>query len=102
MTYKVICKSCKADRKIGIVNNDGREIIDWLDNRPDPQDVSIVSGRKRLDNEWGWECVCGNKDILTDQENRMITNKQSPDPQEIAKVVRNLSVQKPKFIMESI
>lgn len=102
MTYKVTCKSCKANRKIGIVNSNGREIIDWLDNRPDSQDVSIISGRKRLDSEWGWECVCGNKDIMSDQENRMITNKQSPDPQEIAKVVKNLSIQKPKFIMEAV
>lgn len=102
MTYKVVCKDCKADRKIGIVQNENRELIDWLDNNPDPQAVKIISGRKRLDGEWGWSCVCGNNDIMSDQEKETIANHQTPAPQDIATLVKNLIPQKPKFIMEKI
>lgn len=102
MTYKVICKSCKADRKIGIVVNQDREIIDWFDNLPDPQEVKIISGRKRLDGEWGWSCICGNDDIMSEQEKKTVRNHQTPDPQDITTLVSNLKVQKPKFEMEKV
>jgi len=100
MRYKITCLKCKSARKVGIVRTDGRELIDWLDNHPDPQVTKIISGRKRLDDKWGWSCICGNNDIMTDQESKYIENKQNPSPTDIANVVKNLKPQKPKFAME--
>lgn len=100
--YLVTCKECNAKRKIAIIKSDGRELIDWLDNNPNPQAVKIVSGRKRLDGNWGWSCICKNDDIMTDQEKNIIENYQEPSPQNIVDVINNLKTQKPKFNMEKI
>lgn len=102
MNYKVTCKNCKAQREIKIIKSDSREIIDWLDNNPDPNEVKIISGRKRFDNAWGWQCICGNDDISTKQERQYIRNPRSPHPQDVAELVKNLKIQKPKFVMETI
>lgn len=98
--YKITCLDCNSSRVVGIIKSEGRSLIDWLDNNPDPQKVKIVSGRKRLDNEWGWQCVCGNDDILTKQEQNYITNKQSPDPFEISRLAKDLLPETPRFRME--
>lgn len=91
MTYKIICKECKLDQVIDI---DERRQINW--GKAD----RIISGRYRLDNNWGWQCICGNEDIMTDQEKRMIKNHQNPDPQDIRMVLNNLKPQRSKFVME--
>lgn len=98
------CSKCKADRKVGIVKGQGRELIDWLDNNPNPQAVKIVSGRRRLDGNWGWSCICGNDDIMTNQEKQYLEkeNPQEPSASNITKVVSNLIIEKPKFQMRSI
>lgn len=75
-------------------------MIDWLDNNPDPNQAKIVSGRKRLDGLWGWECMCGNNDILTNQERRMMSNPAAPDPKTVIEISKNVKVQAPKFAME--
>lgn len=63
---------------------------------------NIISGRYRLDMQWGWQCVCGNNDITTEQEEREISNLSAPDPVDISKVLKNLIPDKPKFKMEVI
>lgn len=100
--YRVTCKSCRGGRQVIILESQGREVIDWLDNNPNPQVVRIISARKRLDGQWGWQCVCGNNDLLTEQENISISDKENPDPSEINSVINNLKVQKPRFNMEVI
>lgn len=87
--YLITCKKCQSCRKVGIVKG-MNEMIDWLDNNPDPSVVKIISGRKRFDGEWGWECICGNNDMWTAQESKFVKNKVSPEPQEIADVMKNL------------
>ena len=47
--FVVTCKKCGSSRKIRIFSAPTGEVIDWLDNNPDPQQAKIVSGRKRLD-----------------------------------------------------
>lgn len=100
--YKVICGSCRSVRQVGIIKGAMGEIIDWLDNLPDPQVVKIISGRKRMDNNFGWECVCGNNDLLTQQEIASIKNKSAPKPQELNQIMKNLKPQEPKFKMVAI
>lgn len=99
--YTITCLSCKARRQIGIATVQGTEVIDWLDDNPDPEIARIISGRKRLDNNWGFSCICGNDDIMTKQEKAYIHNKQSPSPSDLTAVIKNLIPQKPKFRMES-
>lgn len=100
--YKVTCLGCGASRTVGIVSSYSGDMIDWLDNNPDPQVVNIVSGRKRLDEKFGWQCICGNDDIMTDQENEFIQNKQSPSPTDVAELMRVLVPQEEKFEMRIV
>lgn len=102
MRYKVICQKCKGLSLIQI-NSDN---IEW-------QDVSqVISGRKRLDGNWGWQCLCGNNSIMTEQEKRNISNPAQPTAQELGTIINNLKVERvvdtPKgllvnnFIMQEI
>ena len=100
--YLVTCLHCKSKRQIGIIQVDGRELIDWLDNDPNPETAKIISGRKRLDNEYGWQCICGNDTILSKQEQEVIHDKANPDPQDILTVTNNLIPEKPTFKMEAL
>lgn len=100
--YRVTCKECQAERVVGIVSGYVQPIIDWLDNNPDPTVTMIVSGRNRLDGNWGWECICGNNDLLTEQEKKEIKNLQNPDPKDLSQVIKNLIPQRPKFEMRAV
>ena len=62
----------------------------------------IISGRFRLDSQWGWQCMCGNNDLLTKQEMSEIHNLQEPDPYEISKVSKNPIRDRSMFNMEII
>lgn len=97
--YKITCKECRATREVGIIKGLVNDVIDWLDNNPDPQVVKIISGRKRLDNNFGWECICGNNDLLTQQEIDTIKNKSAPEPKEIAQIIKDLKPAKSRFEM---
>lgn len=92
MRYKITCKECKSSSTVQIENNR----ILW------PKDTKIISGRLRLDGNWGWECICGQYDIITAQEKRQIKNLQAPSPQDISSVLKNLKPENPKFAMEKV
>lgn len=92
-TYKVICKGCGESEDLVI---DSQNNIYWKPVK------SIISGRYRLDMQWGFQCICGNNDITTEQEQREISNLAAPDPVDISKVLKNLVPDKPKFRMEVI
>lgn len=72
--------------------------IDWLENAENANHP-IVSGRERLDGNWGFQCKCGNNDLMTIQEARTFSNPASPKPQEINEIVKKLQPEKPKFAM---
>ena len=97
-TMTITCTNCNARRNIKIVQTASGEMIDWLET-PELANHPIVSARKRLDGQWGFQCQCGNNDILTDQERRTITNPAEPDMKQIDEVIKNLVMQPPKFEM---
>ena len=97
--YEVICSQCQASRLVEI---DPQGIIDWLSNNPNPYEVKIISGRRRMDNVWGWQCICGNDDLLMEAEKSKITNKQNPDPTEISDLAKTLVPEDSKFRMRKI
>lgn len=99
--YNIICNECKAVRQIAIAKG-VNEVVDWLDNNPNPQLVKIISARKRFDDQWGFECICGNNDLWTEQEKKSVKDLVAPQPREIADIVRNLSPVKPKFQMVGV
>lgn len=102
MKYTIVCNQCKAERVVGIVQTRVSETIDWLENEPNPAVAKIVSGRKRLDNNWGWQCICGNNDIMTKQELKKISNPQNPSAEDLESVIKGLVPQKPLFEMRAI
>lgn len=93
MKYKVTCRNCK---QFDVIQIDHDTIIVWGKN------TYIISGRKRLDMQWGFQCICGNNDIMTKQELRTVTDKTNPDPAEINQILKNLKPDKPKFVMDRV
>lgn len=79
--YKVTCLKCKGFNIVPI--GDDRKVM-W-DNTD-----RIISARFRLDNNWGFQCICGNNNLLTEQEDSYIEDKQTPDPKQISDVIKNL------------
>lgn len=100
-TYNIICSKCKGERQIQLHSTAMGKRIDWLEETT-KADTPIVSGRERLDGAMGFQCICGNNDLLTEQEKRIFSNPASPKPQEINDIVKNLKVDQPKFEMVSI
>lgn len=99
--HKVICLKCKAERKIKLTESLSGKVIDWLES-PETQFHPIVSGRERLDGQMGFQCSCGNNDLMTKQEKRVIKNPVSPKSKEIEEVVKNLQPDKPKFKLVAV
>lgn len=93
MKYKITCLDCESTQ---VVDIDENRTINW--GHAD----RIISGRYRLDNQFGFQCLCGNNDLMSKQEKRMIHDHQHPDPKDIKRVLDNLIVEKPRFVMESL
>lgn len=91
-SFKVTCKKCKGSNVVAISN----DTIFW--NQYD----RIISGRKRLDNEWGWQCICGNNSIMTKQEKKHISDPSNPKEYEVSDIVKNLKKEQPTFVMEKV
>ncbi len=75
------------------------ERIDWLEGQQGA--YTIISGRERLDGQFGFQCICGNNDLLTRQEKSSFSNPAAPRPQEINEVVKNLIIDPPCFNLVS-
>lgn len=89
-TFHVVCKNCKKSEDITI---DEKHNIYW------PTVKYIISGRYRLDMNWGWQCICGNNDLVTKQERETISNLQNPNPEDITNVLKSIKPDEPKFTM---
>lgn len=97
-SYKIICLKCKAERPIKVFQTALGKRIDWLET-PANSHHPIMSGRERLDGHFGFQCACGNNDLLTSQEKRTFSNPAAPKPQEINEIVKKLQPERPKFEM---
>ena len=97
--YLITCADCNAIREVGIVKGPMGDVIDWLDNKPEEQ---IVSGRPRLDGEFGWQCLCGNNDLMTPQEKQFIGKNLSPKPSTIKEIMDDIKPEIPRFKMEKV
>jgi len=88
--YQVICQECNGQRRVKISETSIGKRIDWLEEKQ-TEPFTIISGRERLDRYMGWQCLCGNNSLLTQQETDMIADKSNPQPQEIQQITENLS-----------
>lgn len=91
MHYEVICKKCQGTSKVAISRDD---TLGWVSVN------SVISARKRLDGQWGFQCLCGANDLMTKQEERTVSNPAHFSPQEIDQILKNLVPDKPKFDMK--
>lgn len=99
--YEITCGDCGATRIVQIIATPVGERVDWLEEKYDgPQ--QIISGRPRLDGQWGWQCLCGNNDLMTKQEINSMENQAAPTPKELNEIVANLQVQKSKFALREL
>lgn len=98
--YLITCTDCGDQRKIGLIPTAVGDRIDWLEEEADG--TKIISARQRIDGAFGFECLCGNNDLMTKQELTSITNKVTPDPMELEQIIKNLVPQKPRFGMEAV
>jgi hypothetical protein len=90
--YKIVCKQCLSERTIEIHNTPLGQRIDWLESEENSHHP-ICSARLRFDGQWGFQCQCGNDNLWTTQESRVVVNKVSPSPKEISEIVNNLQDQ---------
>lgn len=88
-TYLITCLNCNAERTVKIHQTAVGDRIDWMET-PENANHPIMSGRKRLDDQWGWQCKCSNDSRLTKQEQHTFSNPAAPKPQELNDIVKNL------------
>lgn len=96
--YKVTCKQCKRSDIITI--DDAKHQVLFYDRMIN---TPILASRFRGDLQWGFECVCGNYDMLAEQEKGNFNNLVSGTPNRIAEIAAILkSPVTHRFKMEPI
>lgn len=89
---KVICSKCKGFSVVNIQNNQ----LAWVEIG------TVISARFRFDHQWGFQCYCGQNNIMTKQEIEMIANPEQPTPRELEDITKHLVVKKDtKFRVEA-
>lgn len=100
--YKVTCLKCNGSSTFEVIHEGNLRllapaVIRWM------KVDKVISARKRLDNKFGFQCLCGQNDIMTEQEERYIKKpEQPPTGDEINFIVSNLKETQPMFAMEGI
>jgi len=88
---KVTCTKCKQSGMISIIENHDpmlkqKYIADWGNSKAN----NIISFRHRLDDKFGFECLCSNRSILAKAEKGIITENK-PTKNDIAEVITRLN-----------
>lgn len=88
--FKVTCLEC-GESDIVTIDEDGHQML----MQDKVMQTPIASARWRKDLEWGFECFCGNYDLLSNEEKGDWKKLISGSPLRIAQIVQILA-QKPK------
>lgn len=94
--YRVTCKKCKGSDELLIDNQSKRVMF--------TKHLPIIAARFRPDENWGFECQCGNDSRLAPQEKKQANVLISgATKQTIKQIIKNLEI-KPntRFEMEAI
>lgn len=99
--FKVTCGKCKKTSEVKIYENESNlypfHRVEYL------EDGNIISARFRFDDQWGFECKCGENNILSETEKRYWKHTVvAPKPQEMKSIVDNLKPEKQKFSLETV
>jgi len=82
--YKVICLKCEQSDNLLI--DEGNNLIVNYDKGTG---TNFLAGRWRKDNQWGWECICGNDNRVGKTEasflNELVTQGNSKQMKDIEK-----------------
>ena len=97
--YQITCLNCDGARSVMIHSTPVGDRVDW---KEDGGNHKIISARKRLDDQWGFECTCGNNDLMTAQEKRAFTNSAAPTPKELSDVANDLRIEPVRFNLEEL
>lgn len=85
-TFEVRCDKCSGKSITDI--NETVNLITWR------KVEQVISGRFRLDGQWGWQCSCGNNSLMTKQEKNNIKDWTTPEPKELEAITNSLVVEK--------
>lgn len=66
--YEVTCLKCKQS-DILLIEDDSHAIINYAKGAS----TNLLAGRWRKDNQWGFECLCGNDNRVSKQEEAFLT-----------------------------
>ena len=66
--YEVTCLKCKQS-DILLIEDDSHAIINYGKGAG----TNLLAGRWRKDNQWGFECICGNDNRVSKQEEQFLT-----------------------------
>lgn len=95
MRYQVTCLKCK---KSDIVTFADRDVVDYEGKFATP----FLSFRYRPDNQWGFECKCGNDSRLLKEEMPDFNKLVQGDNPGIANILKNLEESPIKFEMVAV
>lgn len=84
VNYKVTCEACGGSSLVELIENALNKFIAYQ------KTGEVISARPRLDGYWGFQCICGNNSLLSEQENRLIKDKVNPSPKDIQAVMKSL------------
>jgi len=66
--YEITCLKCKQS-DILLIEDDSHAIINYSKGAG----TNLLAGRWRKDNQWGFECICGNDNRVSKQEEQFLT-----------------------------
>jgi len=66
--YEVTCLKCKQS-DILLIDDNSHAIINYGKGAG----TNLLAGRWRKDSQWGWECICGNDNRVSKQEEQFLT-----------------------------
>lgn len=92
-TYKVVCLNCKQSDTVAI---DDRNHIAFQYGKG--VNTNITAARWRPDLKWGFECICGNYDLLAQNED--VDKYVNAPPLRLKQIIDLLKDTKPKFNFE--
>ena len=66
--YEVTCLKCKQTDTL-LIDDDSHSIINYGKGAS----TNLLAGRWRADMSFGWECICGNDNRVSKQEERFLS-----------------------------
>lgn len=97
-TFQLTCLNCKQTDTVGIDNNN-HVVFEYGKG----VNTNITSARWRKDESWGFECACGNYDLLCEEEKPEFEKLVSGAPLRLAQIAEMLKVKNVKrFELRSV